>query len=194
MVIKRKIVGWKRPVGREADWRRRGWRARWLALGGLLLLMVGLQWLHQQLNPRGGPVPSEPAQGHPHLVDGDSFTLGGEEVRLVGIDAPEGRQTCTRNGQPWPCGEESRRALARLIAGRRIVCRAVERDQHGRLLGICSAGDQELNREMVASGHAVAYGNYEKEQAAARSARVGLWSGQFQQPKAWRREHGRGHE
>jgi len=52
--------------------------------------------------------------GRPRLVDGDSFFMGQTEVRMQGIDAPEGRQTCTREGRDWRCGEEAKRTLQRL--------------------------------------------------------------------------------
>lgn len=139
---------------------------------------------------RGGE--AGPAEGAARLVDGDSFFVGGREVRLKGIDAPEGRQTCTRDGRDWPCGEESRRTLARLIGGRNVACNSIETDQHGRLLGTCSAGTTELNREMVREGFAVAYGGFEAEEREARAARRGLWAGQFQKPRDWRRDHGIG--
>lgn len=128
------------------------------------------------------------------MVDGDSFFLGSDEVRLVGIDAPEGRQTCTRGSTTWPCGEDARRKLAQLIGGRPITCKANERDQHHRMLAICSVDGRELNREMVAAGMAVAYGNYEREEAAARAAKSGLWSGEFERPRQWRRDQGRGRD
>lgn len=194
MVINRKRSWRGNPASHVPNWRNLGWRERWIGLAGLVLLLLGLQWLQQRYTPSGGAVPIEPVRGHARLVDGDSFFLGGEEVRLVGIDAPEGRQRCTRAGQSWPCGEEARRQLARLIGGREITCRSVERDQHGRLLGVCFVGAQELNREMVASGLALAYGNYEKEEATARSARRGLWSGEFQRPRDWRRHQGQAGE
>lgn len=133
-----------------------------------------------------------PAEGIAKLVDGDSLFVGGKEVRLKGIDAPEGRQTCTRNGQSWPCGEEARRQLARLIAGQRVACDSIETDQHGRLLGFCKAGGKELNREMVREGYAMSYGGFEGEQREAKAARRGLWSGEFQRPRDWRRDHGIG--
>jgi endonuclease YncB( thermonuclease family) len=194
MVINRKNRRWGTSSSSRSNWRRPGPRQRWLGLAALVLVLLALQWLQHRYWPPNGPVPADPVRGHPRLVDGDSFSLAGEEVRLVGIDAPEGRQTCMRNQKSWPCGEDARRELARLIAGRVVVCRAAERDQHGRLLGICSVGDQVLNRDMVASGLALAYGNYEKEEAAARAARRGLWAGEFERPKAWRRQHGGGGE
>jgi len=36
--------------------------------------------------------------GTAHAVDGDSLEMAGTRVRLLGIDAPEGRQTCQRGG------------------------------------------------------------------------------------------------
>lgn len=157
---------------------------RWLSLLALAALLIGLQWLQQHRREAG--VPADPIVERARLVDGDSFHLGADEVRLVGTDAPEGRQTCMRDGAEWPCGEEARRQLARLIGGRAVSCRARERDQHGRLLAVCTVGGTELNREMVASGMAVAYGSYEREEAQARAAGRGLWAGQFERPRTWR--------
>jgi endonuclease YncB( thermonuclease family) len=161
---------------------------RWPVVLGLLIVLAALQWWQQRGRAVDGP--DGHLEGRPRLVDGDSFHMGGNEVRLVGIDAPEGRQTCTRGHATWRCGEESRAYLARLVAGQAVSCRSTERDQHGRYLAVCTGGGRELNREMVASGMALAYGNYEKEEAAARAAKRGLWSGEFQRPREWRRSRG----
>ncbi|MEQ1578654.1 MAG: thermonuclease family protein [Hyphomicrobium sp.] len=132
-------------------------------------------------------------EGHPKLVDGDSFYLNGTEVRMLGIDAPEGRQTCERQGRSWPCGEDARRHLALFIGGRSISCRGDEPDQHGRMLGTCTVNGRNLNRDMVTSGFAVSFGAlYNREEREARDARRGLWSGQFQKPQDWRHAHGIG--
>lgn len=165
---------------------------RWLGLAALVLIAA--------LSGRGPggsrmPGPSGPAggvEGHPRLVDGDSFHLGQGEVRLKGIDAPEGRQICQRDGRPWSCGEAARAELQRLIGSDKVVCTSVERDQHNRLLGYCTAGTRDLNAGMVASGMAVAFGGYIKEEMAAKLARRGLWGSQFQRPRDWRHEHGIG--
>ena len=42
--------------------------------------------------------------GRVRVIDGDSLTVDGVEVRLFGIDAPEYYQTCTRENGPWNCG------------------------------------------------------------------------------------------
>jgi endonuclease YncB( thermonuclease family) len=166
--------------------------ARWLAVGLLVVLaaLAGKVAGPESSRRPGGE--GGPAEGPARLVDGDSLFVGGREVRLKGIDAPEGRQSCTRGGRNWPCGEEARRELARLIAGQNVSCNSVESDQHGRLLAICTAGGRELNREMVRSGYAVSYGGFEIEEREARKAGRGLWSGEFQRPRDWRREHGVG--
>lgn len=177
-----------RPSGRrpQPDWRHLARRHPLVAVLGLIAVLLAVSWVQKQL-------PGSQAAGRPRLVDGDSFFLGQDEVRLVGIDAPEGRQTCRRGPATWPCGEAARQELARLIGGRPIQCQSHERDQHGRLLATCSVDGGDLNSAMVASGLAVAYGNYRREEAEARAAKRGLWSGEFEQPRDWRRanSHGR---
>lgn len=172
---------------------RRYPRLKWV----LTLLLVGLLIVYgkPQDAAREGPLaPGESGElsGFVKVIDGDSFRMGGDEVRLVGIDAPEGRQTCERAGQSWDCGEEARRQLLRLIGGQKVICRSVERDKHGRYLGTCEAGSKVLNAAMVESGLAVAYGNYRSEERAAKAGRRGLWSGTFQMPREWRADRGIG--
>lgn len=135
---------------------------------------------------------TDAVEGRPRLVDGDSFFVGKAEVRMKGIDAPEGRQMCQRAGREWACGEDAKRELQKLIGGQPVSCRIDETDQHGRLLGYCSSGGRDLNAGMVASGFAVAFGGYESEERTARSAKRGVWSGQFQPPRDWRRDHNSG--
>ncbi len=143
--------------------------------------------------PRTRALAPGTVSGFAEVIDGDSLRIAGAEVRLEGIDAPEGRQTCRRDGAEWDCGEEARRALTRLIGGTRVTCRSQEIDKHGRHLGTCEAGAVELNRTMVASGMAVAFGRaYVGEERAARAERKGLWAGEFQLPRDWRHERGIG--
>ncbi|QPC88003.1 thermonuclease family protein [Mesorhizobium sp. NBSH29] len=128
--------------------------------------------------------------GQAVINDGDSLTLGKERVRLRGIDAPEYNQTCTKDGTSYLCGRLSREALVRLIARRPVVCKGGDHDRYGRILGRCSAGDTDLNRLQVEAGWAVAYGDYEDEEKAAREAKRGLWAGSFDRPRRWRDSHG----
>lgn len=172
---------------------RRYPRLRWV----LALVVVVLLALFGRPDnvERGGPLgPGETGDisGFATVIDGDSLRIDGSEVRLVGIDAPEGRQTCQRGGKDWDCGEEARRQLQMLIGGQRVTCRSVERDKHGRYLGRCEVGGKALNATMVESGNAVSYGSYRSEERAAKAAGRGIWSGTFQMPREWRRDRGIG--
>lgn len=163
-------------------------------IAAVIMALVAAVFGHKHLgnNPKStDPVPAE-LRGAGRPVDGDSLFVGRDEVRLKGIDAPEGRQTCTRDGRDWDCGNAARDALRRLIGNDVVVCRSVERDKHGRVLGYCTAGGRNLNAGMVASGMAVAYGGYNREEAEARAQKRGLWGSDFKSPRDWRHERGIG--
>ena len=127
--------------------------------------------------------------GMPRVLDGDTLRLETVRIRLVGIDAPETAQTCLQDGQSIPCGTIASATLRALISSS-ITCTLEGRDKYDRLLGRCTAGGIDLNREMVRSGWAVAYWSqeYRRDEAEARAARRGLWGTVFQQPSAYRKE------
>lgn len=137
---------------------------------------------------RGHSLP-DGISGAAHVIDGDSLRVGGHEIRLQGIDAPEGRQECTRDGAPWPCGREAARRLRVIIGRGQVSCQARKRDQHQRVLAVCTVDGRDINRQMVAEGWAVSYGAYRAEEEAARRARRGIWSGAFDRPRDWRARH-----
>lgn len=86
--------------------------------------------------------------GPAEVVDGDSLSVGGLSVRLFGIDAPEGKQTCNRGGSSWRCGEESATQLRNMIGGGAVQCRGRGIDTYGRTVAVCSVAGIELNRAM----------------------------------------------
>ncbi len=122
--------------------------------------------------------------------DGDSITISGQRIRLRGIDAPEYGQICRRDGAGYRCGQKARSALVDLIADQPVSCTGWERDRYGRLLAACVAGAVDLNRTLVREGWAVAYGDFESDERAARESRSGLWAGEFDRPRQWRESHG----
>jgi len=128
-------------------------------------------------------------EGKVQLIDGDSFRTNGQEVRLVGIDAPEGKQFCVKNKQKWRCGRESTRYLRRLISGKPVNCEGHEYDKFDRLLAKCHVNGVEINQMMVRNGWAVAFGDYRQEQADAKREKKGIWIGEFDFPQDWRRHN-----
>lgn len=159
-------------------------RNRWISIV-LLAILVGIAFLVRQIEQAVGNV-----DGHATAIDGDSLYVAGREVRLMGIDAPEGQQLCRRGGAKWECGEAATQELLGMIAGQTVHCEGVEKDRHRRLLALCSAGNLDLNREMVRRGMAVAYGRYTAEEREAANSNRGLWGGEFVRPRVWRQERG----
>ncbi|MBB3607645.1 thermonuclease family protein [Rhizobium sp. BK602] len=147
-----------------------------------LLALIGL--LAMKLNNRSELVQT----GRFYVVDGDTLAQGGERFRLRGIDAPEFRQQCRHDNADWACGQEARKALDRLVKVGSPECRGSDKDRYGRLLVICRTGDLDINAEMVRSGMALSYGDYEDEEGLARRNRAGLWAGDFERPRDYRRE------
>jgi endonuclease YncB( thermonuclease family) len=77
----------------------------------------------------------------------------------------------------------------RLTAGKPVACTGWQRDRYGRLLGDCKSGGKDLNSAQVEAGWAVAYGDFETEEAAARTGKAGIWVGTFENPHDWRQSH-----
>ncbi|CDX23666.1 Nuclease (SNase domain protein) [Mesorhizobium sp. SOD10] len=153
---------------------------------GLAILVLGLLIL---IAARLDRFETRKEQGMAIVNDGDSITLGAERIRMRGIDAPEYQQTCRKAGADYPCGKLARQSLVRLIAGMPVSCSGWQRDRYGRLLGDCRAGDTDLNRAQVQAGWAVAFGDFETEEAVARAAKAGIWAGTFEEPQQWRDSH-----
>ncbi|MDE0004170.1 MAG: hypothetical protein OXQ29_15885 [Rhodospirillaceae bacterium] len=55
--------------------------------------------------------------GPAHVIDGDTLDIGGTPVRLHGVDAHKGAQSCFPSGTGWPCGRRATQALAILLQG-----------------------------------------------------------------------------
>jgi endonuclease YncB( thermonuclease family) len=141
--------------------------------------------------------PVQDAAGRPlwrvdAVHDGDTVTCldttgKPQKIRLRGIDAPEFDQ---------PHGRDARQALAFKLTGGSVRVDGAARDQHGRLLGTLWLGDRDLNRELVAEGHAWVFGGFAPDpdllaaEAEARKARRGLWASPHPlAPQQWRAEH-----
>jgi endonuclease YncB( thermonuclease family) len=129
--------------------------------------------------------------GRTSVIDGDTIEIHGQRIRLFGIDAPESAQLCLTGDKRWRCGQQAALALDDKIAGRPVECAEKDRDQYGRIVAVCRAGDQDLNGWLVTEGWALAYRqfstDYVDEEEAARAAGKGIWRGTFVPPWDWRR-------
>ena len=161
---------------------KRGWRRLRDAIVALAALFLGLL-IAAKLQDDNRPV----IGGHFIAVDGDTLAQAGARFRLEGIDAPEIGQSCGADGGPDLCGETARRRLAEWARHPAFTCRGGERDRYERLLVRCRAGDKDVNAALVREGFAVSYGDYGREESAARAERRGLWAGEFERPADWRR-------
>lgn len=156
---------------------------RWLARRPVASALAGILALGVlALVPVGGTAARSGVAGPAHVVDGDTLDIGGERVRLEGIDAPEMAQTCPRRFiGSWACGKAAAGALEGLVAGQNVACQSLGTDKYGRLLGVCFVAGRDINAEMVRQGHAWAFVRYStsyvEEEAQARALRVGIWQG-----------------
>ncbi|MGI9373650.1 MAG: thermonuclease family protein [Hyphomicrobiales bacterium] len=157
------------------------WAVMLLAAGAIIVFIVGL--------------PQREVGGEPQVIDGDSLIISGTEIRLFGIDAPEGQQVCTNaEGAEYKCGREAARALRGLIKGRNIACTIVTSDRYGRNVSRCTHNMQSINKEMVRQGWAIAYRSHSSDYIAAeteaKNAKRGVWQGKFERPQDWRHTRG----
>ena len=133
------------------------------------------------------PLAAQTLVGTAQVVDGDSLLVGGKMVRLFGIDAPEGDQTCKRGGETWRCGDASAEQLRALIGGASVTCHPRDIDKHDRVVAVCHAAGYELNRTMARAGWATAYRSfsdaYVVDETRAKIERIGIWDSQFELPE-----------
>jgi endonuclease YncB( thermonuclease family) len=121
--------------------------------------------------------------------DGDTLTALTDDkqqlkVRLHGIDAPE-------LGQPF--GQASKRALSDLVFGKQVTLHTTGTDRYKRTLAPVTVGDIEVDAQMIATGHAWHYKQYDHTatldvaERNARAAKRGLWAdGAAVPPWEWR--------
>ena len=80
------------------------------------------------------------------VVDGDTFWLNGEEIRIANIDAPEIKARCPGESS---LGGEARRTLVRLLDNRTIKLNATGRDRAGRLIAFVETPYGDVGEDML---------------------------------------------
>ena len=130
------------------------------------------------------------------VIDGDSLKRDKKRYRLHGIDAPELKQLCWIDDQPWSCGEASRNYLMAMQGKEGMLCIKIDEDRYQRDIVKCSVqtndGIKDVGSIMVEEGYALAYRQYSKEyieeEKRAKDKKKGIWKSRFIYPWEWRRE------
>ena len=122
--------------------------------------------------------------------------VGGKEVRLFGLDAPEYSQTCfDAQKEEYACGQISRDFLINFAGGKEVNCLYAERDKYHRFLSKCFVGDASINESLVENGMAVIYNFTESSEKMdelekqAKASKIGIWRGSFELPKDYRKHN-----
>ena len=127
------------------------------------------------------------------ITDGDTIKINGEKIRFSGIDTPEIKQTCIKNGIINPCGVTAKKILIDKISNNEVICISEGKDQYKRTLAECFVNDESLSSYLVRSGYAFAYRKYSKkfisDEEFAKSNKFGMWSMEFDYPWDWRKKN-----
>ena len=125
------------------------------------------------------------------IVDGDTIHLNGEKIRFSGIDTPELKQTCLKEGTKVSCGVTAKQILIDKIANNSVECISEGKDQYNRTLAECFVNNESLSSYLVRSGYAFAYRRYSKkfipDEDHARINKIGMWSMEFDYPWNYRK-------
>ena len=127
------------------------------------------------------------------VVDGDTIYLNGEKIRFTGIDTPELKQTCTKQGIKNYCGLSAKKILIDKIGNKTVECISEGKDQYKRTLAECFINNESLSRHLVRSGYAFAYRKYSKkfieDENYAKANQLGMWSMKFEYPWDYRKNN-----
>lgn len=108
--------------------------------------------------------------GRAFIVDGDTLSIKGTQIRLFGIDAPE-------LGHPF--GQKAKWALVSLCKDQQVYATITDVDTYGRTVARCQLEDgRDISAEMVRMGMALDWSKYSNGAYAElehRGIRKKLW-------------------
>jgi endonuclease YncB( thermonuclease family) len=127
------------------------------------------------------------------ITDGDTIKINGEKIRFSGIDTPELKQSCIKNGVKNYCGVTAKQILIKKIGDNKVECISEGKDRFKRTLAECFVNNESLSSYLVKSGYAFAYRKYSKkfvkDENYARINKIGMWSMTFVYPWDYRKNN-----
>ena len=124
------------------------------------------------------------------ITDGDTIRINKDKIRFSGIDTPELKQTCTKDGEKILCGLNAKKILVDKIGNKKVTCVKEGKDRYKRILAECFVNNESLSSYLVRSGYAFAYRKYSKkfikDEDYARINNLGMWSMNFEFPWDYR--------
>ena len=127
------------------------------------------------------------------VVDGDTIYLNGDKIRFSGIDTPELKQTCIKEGFIDQCGVTAKEILIVKIGDNKVECISEGKDRYKRTLAECFVNDESLSSYLVRRGYAFAYRRYSKkfipDENYAKANQIGMWSMKFNFPWDYRKKN-----
>jgi endonuclease YncB( thermonuclease family) len=171
--------------------------------GGATVYAPGLFGLTSpQVTAAAAPSPAAPAQpvkpqgpqpltGPAQAIDGATLTVGGQTIRLQGVQAPPASLVCRTNVMEIRCGDIARRVLDSFAGGAPVACLpATGAAQALGTVAVCrNRRGWDLAAMQVEAGWAIVQGvlessPYRAEQGRAQANGAGLWPG-FVKPEQW---------
>lgn len=169
-----------------------------------LFFILFFWWIFIAVNSKQSSPPQPATSSSPltaisglsRVIDGDTIEINKNRIRLIGIDAPESKQKCLdKNYNQYLCGEASTAFLKKIIANQNVSCFYDSKDVYNRYLGNCRVGEVNINYAMVKNGMAIIYNLKEASpelkvlENEAKSKKLGIWQGAFEEPKQYRKTH-----
>ena len=105
----------------------------------------------KRLDAKSVAAKSKAANPTVQIIDGDTFSYGGEKIRIADIDTPELRGRCAYETQ---LAARATRRMDQLLRQGPFELRSVGRDEdrYGRKLRVVTRGGQSLGDQLVAEG------------------------------------------
>ncbi len=112
-----------------------------------------------------------PAVAGVNIVDGDTFTIDGQIIRIENIDTPESYHP--RCEAELAKALDAKERLRQILGSGEVSVRPIGQDRYGRILAKVFAGGINVGKTLISEGHALPY----RSGASAKLDRLQVWCG-----------------